>query len=144
MKLLVDPHLSLTDTAAPCKDVVNSRLGDIELVFLFISLSVEKSKLPVFRDQIFFIIGKPSVKKNLSFDSIGDSPPVQKIFFVAGKITAVPDREQIVIGTIADALAVIEDVFDVGVVKESLNEIAALSSVHVGLKKRGNLFSVVF
>ena len=55
-----------------------------------------------------------------------------------------PDREQIVIGTITDALSVIEDVFDVCVVKESLNEIAAFSLVRVGLKKRGNLFSVVF
>ena len=144
LKLLVYPHFSLTDAAASCEHVVNSRLGYSEFVFLFFSLSVEKSKLSVFRNQVFFFIGKPGIEKNLSFDSVGNSPPVQKIFFVAGKITAVPYREQIVISTVSNALDVIENMLDVGVVKERLNEIAALFAVLVGLKKRGDLFSVVF
>ena len=55
-----------------------------------------------------------------------------------------PDRQQIVVSTVTDALAVFEDVFDVGVVKKGLNEITALLSVGFDLKKRGDLFPVIF
>ena len=52
--------------------------------------------------------------------------------------------EHIVIGSITGSLSVAENLFNEGVIKESLNKIAAFLSVRVGLKECGNFYSVVF
>ena len=55
-----------------------------------------------------------------------------------------PDRQQVVIGSVTNALAVFEDVLDVCVVKEALNKIAALLAVLMTGEKHGDLQSVIF
>ena len=109
-----------------------------------VRLSVENAELTIFRYEILFVGRKPCVEKDLSFDKGSDTPPRDEIFFIAREITAVPDSKKVVIRAVSDAFTVIEDMFDVGVIKEGFNEIAALLAVRMGLKKRGDFFSVVF
>ena len=51
--------------------------------------------------------------------------------------------EHIVIGTITGPLTVAEDLFDEGIVKETLNKIAAFLCVRMGREECGNFYSVI-
>jgi hypothetical protein len=52
--------------------------------------------------------------------------------------------EHIVIGTIADPLAITEDLFNESVIEVALQKITALFSVRMGRKERGNFHSMIF
>jgi len=51
--------------------------------------------------------------------------------------------EHIIIGAIANSLAVTKDLLDEGVIKETLQKITAFFSVRMGRKERGDFYSMI-
>ena len=143
LELFKDPQLSLGKTAATHQHIVNGSLGNIKTWAVF--------GLGVVDDLLLFCLGRqglfahiqPCVHKEHAFNTRGNRPPLHIHFTLTGKVSTSPKVEHIVIGTIADQLAITEDLLNEGVIEVALQKITALFSVRMGRKEHGNFHSMI-
>ena len=97
-----------------------------------------------FAGQGVFLRVEPLVQQDHSVDGVGNRGPAQEVLFLAGEIRPTPEVQHIVPCPIPGPLAIAQNFLYIGVVKEALNEIAALFSALMGFKERGDLGPMVF
>ena len=87
---------------------------------------------------------EPLVQQDHPVDGVGNMGPPQEHLFLAGEVRPAPEVQHIVPCPIPGPLAIAQNFLHIGVVKEALNEIAALFSALMGFKERGDLGPMVF
>ena len=144
LELLKDPQLSLGKAAATHQHIVNGSLGNIEAGTVFGLGVVDDLLLLCLGGEGLFAHIQPCIHKDHAFNARGQRPPLHIHFTLTGKVSTSPKVEHIVIGTIADPLAVAEELLNEGVIEVALQIITALFVVRMGRKERGNFHSMIF
>ena len=144
LELFKDPQFSLRKAASSHQYIVDCSLRNIKSRTIFRIGMVDNPLLFFLRRQWLFIRIQPCIHKDHALNTGCHRPPLHIHFSLTTQIRATPHVEHIVIGSITGSLSVAENLFNEGVIKESLNKIAAFLSVRMGLKECGNFYSMVF
>ena len=118
--------------------------GQSENFSLFSFSLFNECDLLRFAGQGPFLRVEPLAQQDHPLNGVGNMGPAQEVLFLAGEIRPAPEVQHIVPCPIPGPLAIAQNFLHIGVVEEALNEIAALFSVLMGFKERGDLDPMVF
>ena len=144
LKLFINAKFPCGHSAAAAQDIVYGLLGQSENFSLFSFSLFNECDLLRFAGQGPFLRVEPLAQQDHPLNGVGNMGPAQEVLFLAGEIRPAPEVQHIVPCPIPGPLAIAQNFLHIGVVEEALNEIAALFSVLMGFKERGDLDPMVF
>ena len=144
LKEFIDAQLSIPVVVAAGDHKVNGGLGKYKARTILGMGFQDHLLLLLHSRQRSFIRGKPCVHHQHTVDSGSHTAPSVVDLPLPAQIRATPQVKHIIIGPVSHSLAVAENLFDKGIIEESLQKIAAFLVIRVGCKECGNFHSMIF
>ena len=144
LKEFIDAQLSIPVVIAAGDHKVNGGLGKYKARTILGMGFQDHLLLLLHSRQRSFIRGKPCVHHEHTVDSGSHTAPTVVDLPFPAQIRATPQVKHIIIGSVSHSLAVAENLFDKGIIEESLQKIAAFLVIRVGCKECGNFHSMIY